>query len=132
MTILDIIASAASAIVAACVPILVAYLAKKVHLDTDMTFRDALSTTIERGVGVGLAAGVAAGDTALGKVKVTSPAVQAMMSYVVPVTNEARAYFGLTDDRLAEMCAAELNKTLLSPVAPAPVVVSVPVPANSK
>ncbi len=141
--IVDTAATLASAVFAACAPVVVLKLNTMLKLNLDQTHRAAVSTALDNALGVGLQLAKEAGD-----VNVRSAALAAMVGYVKQAVPAAVTHFDLTDDSLAQKAAARLASALhassstpaaasatsavtSSAIAPAPAMAASPLPAGS-
>jgi hypothetical protein len=146
--IVDTAATLASAVFAACAPVVVLKLNTMLKLNLDQTHRAAVSTALDNALGVGLQLAKEAGDAQLGNVNVRSAALAAMVGYVKQAVPAAVTHFDLTDDSLAQKAAARLASALhassstpaaasatsavtSSAIAPAPAMAASPLPAGS-
>jgi hypothetical protein len=132
----DTAATLASAVCAACAPIIVLKLSTMLKLNLDQTHRAAVSTALDNALGLGLQLAKEAGDAQLSNVNVRSAALAAMVGYVKQAVPGAVTHFGLTDDSLAQKAAARLASALHVPsatptTAPAPATGASLLPAGS-
>ncbi len=131
----DTAATLASAVVAACAPVVVLKLSTMLKLNLDQTHRTAVTTALDNALGLGLQLAQEAGDAHLSNVNIRSAALAAMVGYVKQTVPGAVAHFGLTDDSLAQKAAARLSAALHVPSAsPAPAAAATPaspLPAGS-
>ncbi|MBW4023627.1 MAG: hypothetical protein HIU92_10905 [Proteobacteria bacterium] len=125
----DAAATLASAILAACAPIIVLKLSTMLKLNLDQSHRAAITSALDTAVGMGLQMAEAAGDARLGDVTVKSAALAAMVGYVKQAAPDAVSHFSLTDAVIAQKAAARLGAALhvtastpvvALPLAPAP------------
>jgi hypothetical protein len=135
----DISATLASAIFAACAPVAVLKLNGLFKLNLDQTHRTAIATALDNALGLGLKVAQEAGDADLGSVNTRSAALATMVGYVKETVPSAVAHFGLTDDGLAQKAAARLAAFLhvpaaapaVTPPAAIPAAPAAPIPAAS-
>lgn len=98
----------ASAVVTVCIPVVVAFVAKKVGFDKDVALRDSLTTALQRGVGVALSAAQVAGDHRMQDVNIRNAALATVVQYAAQNAPDAVAHFGLSNADIAQKAAAEL------------------------
>jgi len=115
-------ATLASAVLAACAPIVVLKISRMLTLNLDQTHRAAVTTALDTALGLGLKIAQEAGDARLSNVNIRSAALATMVGYVKETVPAAVGHFGLTDDAIAQKAAARLASALHSlPPAPAAV-----------
>lgn len=134
----DAAATLASAVLAACAPIVVLKLSTMLKLNLDQSHRTAIATALDTAVGIGLQMAQEAGDASLANVTVKGAALSAMVGYVKQVVPAAVNHFGLTDAAIAQKAAARLSAALHVSVASpgvalpaAPATAASPIPAGS-
>jgi hypothetical protein len=115
----DTAATLASAVLAACAPIVVLTISRMLSLNLDQTHRQAVTTALDNALGLGLKLAQEAGDARLANVNIRSAALATMVGYVKETVPGAVGHFGLTDDAIAQKAAARLASALhtLPPVA---------------
>jgi hypothetical protein len=108
----DAAATLASAVLAACVPVIVIKLSAMLNLNLDQTHRAAISGALDTAVGLGLKLAQERGDAGLADVNLRSTALATMVGYVKTTVPGAVGHFGLTDDAIAQKAAARLASVL--------------------
>ena len=105
-------ATLASAILAACAPVVVLKISRMLTLNLDQTHRAAVTTALDTALGLGLKIAQEAGDARLSNVNIRSAALATMVGYVKETVPAAVGHFGLTDDAIAQKAAARLASAL--------------------
>ncbi|WP_284944582.1 hypothetical protein [Acidisoma cladoniae] len=109
---LDMAATLASAVLAACAPVVVLKISRMLTLNLDQTHRQAVTTALDTALGLGLKLAQEAGDARLANVNIRSAALATMVGYVKETVPAAVGHFGLTDDAIAQKAAARLASAL--------------------
>lgn len=102
----------ASAIFAACVPIVVMKVNAMFKLNLDQTHRAALSNAIQAALNIGLQAVASCGMSALAEPGTREAALRTMVNYVKEAAPEAIAHLNLSDQAIAETIASHLATAL--------------------